>query len=370
MLNHIISDRIKREGPIPFREFMEMALFYPGYGYYTSPQTEIGAGGDFYTSSHIHPVFGAMLGKQIEEMWHSMERPDNFHVLEIGAGKGYLAFDMLKFLESSPVFDALLYTIVEINPHVKKKQEKLLESFSHKLSWLASLAESPPITGCIITNELLDALPVNILCAEGGKLQEVYVTINSKKFCEVLFDCRPALLDYLAEFAVTFPPGYRSEINLGIKPWLQEAFRVLREGFVCTIDYGYPSWDYYSPARTKGTLMCYYQHQVNENPYEHIGMQDITAHVNFSSVKKWGEQAGFSTAGYCPQGTFLVSLGIDTVLNGMLNAGEHPVEGFKKVSSLISPEGLGESHKVLIQYKGERKPRLSGFSLRNRVDIL
>ena len=370
MLKRIIADRIQRDGPISFRKFMELALYYPEYGYYTSPDTDIGCRGDFYTSPHVHPVFGAMIGRQIEEMWRTMDMPDEFHIIEAGAGKGYLAGDMLAYFKDTRFYEAVRYTIIEINPHIQEKQQSLLAPFRNKIQWAASLSETAGITGCIVSNELLDAFPVHRICMDDGTLREVCVTIEGDTFTEVLCECSAELKNYLDDYAIILPAGYRTEINLELRNWLQSFSAALAEGFIFTIDYGYPAWEYYSPARNRGTLICYYQHQVSENPYDNIGRQDISAHVNFSAVKKWGEACGCATIGYCPQGTFLVSLGIDSVLQDGYNKSEDVSPGHGRVSALISPEGLGESHKVLIQYKGSRKPQLSGFSLRNRVDAL
>jgi SAM-dependent MidA family methyltransferase len=140
----------------------------------------------------------------------------------------------------------------------------------------------------------------------------------------------------------------------------------LSEGFVLTIDYGYPAWDYYSEERNRGTLLCYREHQVCEDPYQNIGDQDITAHVNFTSLKKWGEELGFRTLGFCPQGTYLISLGIDEVITELYGDSPDPFD-IARIRGLILPQGMGESHKVMILYKGKGNPALRGFDLRNQV---
>ena len=370
MLKQIIAERIRREGAISFRDFMEMALYYPEYGYYTSADTEIGCRGDFYTSSHVHPVFGALIGRQIAEMWEVMGKPDSFHIIEMGAGRGFLAHDMLSYLRETEFFDALTYVIVEINPHIKKKQEEQLSGFNKKTQWVSSLTQISPVIGCVFSNELLDAFPVHLISSKGGRINEIYVNIENDEFYEVYKECRPEVINYLSEFGITLPPDYRSEVNLDIKDWLKDAAITLREGFIFTIDYGYPTADYYSPSRTRGTLLCYYRHQVNDNLYQQVGEQDISAHVNFSAVNKWGEEYGFEPVGFSSQGTFLVSLRIDEVLQERYAAEESSEPGRNTVSQLVSPAGLGESHRILIQYKGKQKHELGGFSLRNRLNTL
>ena len=176
--------------------------------------------------------------------------------------------------------------------------------------------------------------------------------------------------EYLKEFSINLPEGYRTEINLRIKDWLRELNEAMSEGFVLTVDYGYPAPDYYSEERNRGTLLCYYRHQVTEDPYINIGSQDMTAHVNFSSLKKWGEELGLTTLGFCQQGTFLVSLGIDEIIQELYaNSNDYLFE-VAKIKRLIFPGTLGETHKVMIQYKGKGNPELRGFSMKNRKNRL
>ena len=349
---------------------MEMVLYYPEYGYYTSADTEIGCRGDFYTSSHVHPVFGALIGKQIAEMWEVMGKLDSFHIIEMGAGRGFLSHDMLSYLRDTEFYDVLSYVIVEINPRLQEKQKQQLSGFKQKTQWVSSLTQISPVIGCLFSNELLDAFPVHMINIHDGKINEIYVNIENDEFYEVYKECKPEVINYLSEFCITLPQDYRTEVNLDIKDWLKDAAITLREGFIFTIDYGYPAADYYSPERTRGTLLCYHRHQVHDNLYQQVGEQDISAHVNFSAVKKWGEEYGFKPVGFSSQGTFLVSLRIDEVLQERYAAEENSASGRNTVSQLISPAGLGESHRILIQYKGKQKHKLGGFSLRNRLTTL
>ncbi len=376
-LKENIIERIKKEGPIKFETFMDMALYSPGLGYYTRDATKIGRPGDFYTSSHLHPIFGAMIGRQMEEMWDLMGRPEVFRIVEMGAGMGYLAADMLEYLKtrgrqqgvnSGAFFEHISYSIIELNPSVKAQQQMLLKDYSDMIAWFSGLEELGPVVGCLFSNELLDAFPVRMVEMD-GEVMEVYVTVKGDEVVEVKRPCGDDVREYFREFDVELPEGYRTEVNLRLKGWLRNISETLSEGFVLTIDYGYPAWDYYGDDRNRGTLLCYYQHQVNEDPYQHIGEQDLTAHVNFSAVKKWGQEFGLITAGFCPQGTYLVSLGIDEVMTGLY--GDSPdLFGAAKIKSLILPQGMGESHKVMIQYKGAGGPKLRGFSLRNQAGKL
>ncbi|MDI6889501.1 MAG: SAM-dependent methyltransferase [Thermodesulfovibrionales bacterium] len=372
-LEQKIIEKIRKEGPITFETFMEMALYEPWLGYYASDKTEIGRVGDFYTSPHLHPAFGAMIGKQIEEMWEVMGNPpeaDDFHVIEIGAGAGYMCKDILDYLTKRDFFNSLTYVIVEHSPFMQHKQEKLLEGFLHRVKWCSSLKEVGSIRGCILSNELLDAFPVHLVEME-DELREIYVSVDKDTLVETKGNLNTdAIADYLNEFSIELKKGYRTEINLRIKDWLRSVDEVLSEGFILAIDYGYPAQDYYSDDRNRGTLFCYYKHQMNEDPYKNIGEQDITSHVNFSSVKKWGEDIGLKTLGFCQQGAFLIALGIvEMVKERYGNTPDYLFE-VAKIKGLILPGTMGETHKVIVQYKGRGSPELRGFSIRNQVDRL
>jgi len=368
-LQQKIIRRIKSEGPVTFRTFMEMALYEPELGYYTSQKTRIGRSGDFYTSSHLHPAFGIMIGKQIEEMWEIMNKPSDFQIVEMGSGAGYLCKDILDYLKNRELFNSLNYTIVELNPAMKTSQQNLLTDFSGKIRWVSSIRELNNIKGCILSNELLDAFPMHII-EMNDEIKEIFVSTDNEKLTEIKgAPSTSGITDYIKEFSIELEKGHRTEINLEIKKWLGEINRALTEGFILTIDYGYSSEDYYSEDRNKGTLLCYHEHQVTEDPYQNTGEQDITAHVNFSSVKKWGDELGINTIGFCPQGTFLVSLGIDEVIaeiHKIHKNSDYPFE-VARIKKLILPGTMGETHKAIIQYKGSGKPALRGFTIKNRL---
>ncbi|RJQ43947.1 MAG: SAM-dependent methyltransferase [Nitrospiraceae bacterium] len=380
-LEKIIIEKIKNNGPITFENFMDMSLYYPGLGYYASAGNKIGREGDFYTSPHLHPVFGAMIAKQLVEMWTFMEQPPVFHAIEMGAGTGYLCKDIIDHLNRSSSGEdkhfskSLRYVIVEPYQYVEELQRKVIGKFDKNVMWVKSLTDatetfSEGLTGCILSNELLDAFPVHLIEME-DELKEIYVDFDGSHFIEVKNKVSsPELTHYLREFSASLQPGYRTEINLRIKDWLKHLNGVLAKGFIFTIDYGYAANEYYSEERSKGTLLCYHRHQANENPYQYIGEQDITAHVNFSSLKKWGEELGFKTAGYCPQGTFLVASGIDEVIHELYSSEPDYLFEIARIKGLIFPQGMGETHNIMVQYKGERSQVLRGFSLRNNAGQL
>ncbi len=362
---------IKTQGPVTFEQFMAMALYDPGFGYYNTESGKIGRAGDFYTSSHLHPVFGAVIGRQIKEMWNMMDRPEKFLVVEMGAGAGYFCKDMLDSLRHTDFFEALHYTIVERSPVMRDNQQKLMREYPGRVDWISDLGEISNVTGCIFSNELLDAFPVHLVRMEDS-LREIYLDYDDEKgFIERAGDLSSEEIShYFKEFSIDIGKGYTTEVNLRIRDWLTQLNEVLKRGFVFTVDYGYPAWDYYSEDRNRGTILCYHRHQISENPYENIGEQDITAHVNFSAVKKWGEETGFQTAGYCGQGVFMVSLGIDDDMKRIMESTSDFIFEISRIKKLILPQGMGESHKVMIQYKGIKAPKLRGFSIRNQMKTL
>lgn len=381
-LEEKIIERIKKEGSITFEAFMEMALYEPELGYYTSPKTLIGRRGDFYTSPHLHPIFGAMLGRQLIEMWMVLGKPSEFHAVEIGAGAGYLCKDIFDYLhkpskaaevseDKNDFLESLRYVIVELNHHIEKRQKELLVDIAKEITWINSLKNLPHgIKGCIFSNELLDAFPVHIVEME-DELKEIYLTIDGKQIIEQKQDVSTTdITDYINQFSIEIPHGYRTEINLTIRNWLREIVSILSNGFLLTIDYGYTTREYYDEERSKGTLLCYHKHQTNEEPYKNIGEQDITAHVNFSSLKRWGEESGLKTIGCSAQGTYLIASGIDEVIRELYADSPDYLSEITKIKGLILPQGMGESHMVMIQYKGEGSPELRGFSLRNQKDRL
>jgi len=370
-----IVGQIKKKGPITFECFMSMALYDPEFGYYNTESGKIGRTGDFYTSSHLHPVFGTIMGRQIYEMWNLMGRPENFSLVEMGGGAGYFCKDLLDSLGSvdkfADFFRALKYTIIERSPALRNKQQGLLSDFSDKIEWLSSLSDCGSIKGCIFSNELLDAFPVHLVRMD-DTLREIYLDFDEEKgFVEIAGDLsNKEILPYFRDFSLELRKGYTTEVNLRVRDWLREINEVLDKGFIFTIDYGYPAWDYYSDDRDRGTILCYHKHQINENPYQNIGEQDITAHVNYSALKKWGEDIGIKTAGFCGQGVFMVSLGIDEDIKKIAEGPEDFVFEIARIKKMILPQGMGESHKVMVQYKGVELPRLQGFSIRNQIKTL
>lgn len=374
-LKDIIKNVIRSQGPITFERFMDMALYYPGKGYYAASRHRIGRAGDFYTSPHLHEMFGSILARQIEECWKLLGHPRDFTVVEQGAGRGYLALDLLNYLKGRDCYDCIRYFIIEFSQQEQEFQKNLLHQHAEKVNWADGLDEIGHFWGCYLSNELVDALPVHVVRME-SELEEVYVDLDSDDFAESFGPpSTPEIAAYLDLHEIALGSGYRTEINLKVRPWISTISEYLDEGFVITIDYGYDARDYYREERDRGTLLCYFRHQIRENPYDNVGEQDITAHVNFSDIMKKGQDAGLQTLGYCAQGTYLVSMGLDEIIIEKYNPEViEPDENYQfemaKIKGLITPGGMGESHKVMIQYKGKKKFSLRGFAIRNRLHVL
>jgi SAM-dependent MidA family methyltransferase len=364
----IICDRVKQNGPITFKDFMEMALYHEKYGYYSKSYSPIGKNGDFITSPHTHCLYGALHARQIEEFWNILDR-GAFTVVEMGAGTGYLAKDILSFLSHREIFQSINYIIIEHKSEAVLYQKEILRPFINKVNWVKRLSDLDPVTGCLVSNELLDAFSVHLIQKESSGFKEVYIDFKDwDNHAEVIEKLSNAQLDeYVKELPSDIPEGYRTEVNLAIKTWSSEVSGIISKGFVVTIDYGYTRKEYFHPARNRGTLLAYRNHHVSEELYDRPGEQDLTAHVNFSDLHRWGKEVGFNTMGYVLQWAFLAGLDFEKTLKEVSGGKVDPFSPeLAAVKMLLLPQGMGESHKVLVQGKGvPANLALKGFSLRN-----
>lgn len=347
---------------------MELALYHPEEGYYTSGRCLIGREGDFYTAPDVSPLFGAMLARQMVEMWKVMGEPERFDLVEFGPGKGTLARDILTYIkaEHPRFFSALTYYGVEVSPSFAVQQQEILsrsfDSENVKICWVKDLSligSESGITGCIFSNELIDAFPVHRVRKVAGKLKEIYVGLEEGGFMELPGPLsKPQLGTYFSELGAELEDGQTAEVNLNALDWLKKVAANLRRGFVLTIDYGLETRELYDPVRFDGTLRCFSKHCLTTDPYQRPGQQDITAHVNFSALIKWGENYGLLTAGLVPLARFLINLGLLETVEGQDDFQYNP-EALKKtmaIKQLIMPHGMGSIFKVLIQYKGLTEP--------------
>lgn len=370
-LRRFILSQIEKRGPLPFSQFMAWCLYHPEYGYYQSKGTRIGKEGDYYTSPSVSPLFGHLIAKQLFQMAEILGG-ENFDVVEMGGGRGFLCEDIIDWAKkNSPVFyQHLRYHLIETSaPFLREQRERLSEKEREgRVFWIdpKTFGEGKAqIQGCFLSNELVDAFPVHRVILDQGNLKEIYVTQRNGQFEEQWGEpSDPRIASYFRSMDITLQEGQKAEVNLLALEWMERVARCLERGFVLTIDYGCLSEELYAPNRREGTLLCYFQHQASENSYERLGEQDITSHVNFTSLIRKGEEVGLRFTGLVPQYRFLIGLGI---LEQMETLGRElsELDGLKlrlSLKNLIEPEmGMGEAFKVLVQHKGMDQPRLDGL---------
>ena len=370
-LRKFILSQIEKRGPLPFSQFMAWCLYHPEYGYYQSKGTRIGKEGDYYTSPSVSPLFGHLIAKQLFQMAEILGG-ENFDVVEMGGGRGFLCEDIIDWAKkNSPVFyQQLRYHLIETSaPFLREQRERLSEKEREgRVFWIdpKMFGEGKvQIQGCFLSNELVDAFPVHRVILDQGNLKEIYVTQRNGQFEEQWGELSdPRIASYFHSMDITLQEGQKAEVNLLALEWMEKVARCLERGFVLTIDYGCLSEELYAPNRREGTLLCYFQHQASENSYERLGEQDITSHVNFTSLIRKGEEVGLRFTGLVPQYRFLIGLGI---LEQMETLGRElsELDGLKlrlSLKNLIEPEmGMGEVFKVLVQHKGMDQPRLDGL---------
>jgi len=376
---------------ITFAEYMDLALYHPQHGYYATNEVKIGKHGDFFTSPHLGADFGEVLAEQFVQMWEIIGKPDVFTIVEMGAGQGILAADILAYLQRQypKFFQVLEYLIVEKSAALKTEQEQHLADLKvvKWCNWDEISGNS--VTGCLFSNELVDALPVHQFVIDKGQIKEIYVAAEtdqqaegniSRKFVEVSGEVSTSKIAEYFDLvgidlsASAYTNGYRSEVNLAAISWITTVAEKLQRGYLLTIDYGYPAHRYYHPNRREGTLQCYYRHQHHNHPYLYVGRQDLTAHVDFTALEKQGKLCGLRLVGLTQQGLFLMALGLgDRIAALSTNYTEVlDLAAFLRrreaLHQLIDPMGLG-GFGVLVQCKGlsenERESKLKGLIVPN-----
>jgi SAM-dependent MidA family methyltransferase len=376
----VIEDRIENslQRRITFADYMELVLYHPEHGYYASSAERISKGGDFLTSPHLADDFGEMLAIQLYQIWQILGEPQLFNIVEMGAGQGLLAAQILDYSHRvyPDFFRSINYIIIEAAPAMIIAQQARLKDLPVRwCEWTELLDRS--IVGCFLSNELIDALPVHQVTVVENKLQEIYVNIGDKDrvFIETIGDlstdrlAKYWQLNHINLLSGKYPDGYRSEVNLAALGWLEQVFKKLQRGYLISIDYGYTADRYYNPIRSQGTLQCYYQHAYHNDPYINIGNQDLTAHVDFTALQNQGELLGLHTVGFIPQGMFLMALGLGERIAAISSSGEDIQSLLRRrqnLHQLIDPMGLGKFG-VLIQSQGltskEQEILLTGLSI-------
>jgi SAM-dependent MidA family methyltransferase len=364
-----IASEVTASGPIPFVRFMELALYHPQFGYYMRPSEpatqRIGWKGDFYTSSDVHPMLGQALAKQVEQMDRLLGQPSPFTIVEMGPGKGLLARHILSISQRDyrSLFHRLHYVLIERSPAMREAQRHALAPWLDRpdlITWVDDLAQIPPhsLTGLCLSNELVDSFPVHRIQVTARGIEELWVDYRDGRFVECLNPLSSnQLASHLRRIPSNWPEGYRTEINLHALDWMADVAQRLHRGFALTIDYGHTAQDLYSVDRKRGTFLCYRQHTTSENPFLHVGEQDMTAHVDFSSLATAGQEQGLQTTGFTNQMSFLMGLGIEQMLTGLSQDSPELTAAIQ----LLRPNGMGTTFKVLVQHKAVPSPKLDGL---------
>ena len=383
-LCNFIAQKIKEnsQNRITFADYMNWVLYHPEYGYYSINKPKLGAEGDFVTSPYLGSDFGEMLAEQFFQIWEIMDCPNAFTLVEMGAGQGILASDILLYLKKKypDFFKSLNYIIIEKSNFLKAQQQHQLKktlSDSISIQW-CDLEDIPNnnIIGCFFSNELVDAFPVHQIIVQDQQLQEIYITLDSEvKFKEIIAELSTEkITDYFKLIDIdlcsnSYPERYRTEVNLAALDWIKTLVTKLNQGFILTIDYGYTAQRYYLPSRKEGTLQCYYQHSHHNDPYLNIGRQDITTHVNFTALQLYGKDWGIDGVGFTQQALFLMALGLGDRISALSQPSNYSISEILQrrecLHSLIDPMGLG-NFGVLLQSKGlslsQQQIPLKGFS--------
>jgi SAM-dependent MidA family methyltransferase len=360
----LLQQQISSQGPIPFVDFMAQALYHPEHGYYMTPRQRIGKQGDFFTSSSVHALFGQLVARQLVQMWELLGQ-DRFSIVEQGAGEGHFALDILAALqtEAPEFYRQLDYVLLEVSPDNRRRQQAVLAEHVERVRW-AEFEQLENLEGCFLSNELIDAFPVRLLEKQQGEFREVFVDCDEQgKLQEVLQAPSDAAVSAHFDWLGVQPiAGNRFEVNLAAVDWMRQVAGVLKRGFVLTIDYGYPAEELYAPFRRDGTLMCYRQHQADENPLLDVGEKDLTSHVDFTALQKAGAEAGLDCLCFIEQYRFLLGLGfVEALMDLQMKATDEQQARALRLSlkNLIMPEGgMGETFKVLIQGRRVGSPVL------------
>ncbi len=356
-----IEQEIRQGGPIPFSRYMELCLYDPELGYYSRPAEKFGRAGDFYTSSDVHAVFGRLLARQFEEMWRVLGSPERMELLELGPGRGLFARDVLDWSEKKfpDFFRTVHYTLVERSPALRRSLHTRLSQ--HLATGRASIIDtsragtrvralSTEVPLIVVANEFLDALPVEVVSAEGS----LRLAVENGRLVEKWVPASTAELEFLDRYGVHPGPGDRTEICFEARQHMEALAEAIERGFFIVIDYGYTREEQLA-GRHLGTIMTYREHTASPNPYEVPGEQDITGHVNFTALVAAAEQNGVQTHRLLTQSQFLMGIG---EVNQFADAFEEcrlPQERAKvalQLKHLVTPAGMGETFQVLVASKG------------------
>jgi SAM-dependent MidA family methyltransferase len=346
---------------ISFARYMELALHEPELGYYAGGARKLGAGGDFVTAPELSPLFARTLARQLAELLEPGEA-----ILEFGAGSGALAAALLEELRA-PGAAGPPYFILETSAQLRARQR---ERLGDRARWIERMPAG--FRGVMIANEVVDAMPVHAVAWTRGRILERGVCANEGTLAWCDRPAEGAVLAAAQAIAVELPPSgrYESELALVARAWMRLAARALERGALLVVDYGFPAPEFYHPQRSMGTLRCHYRHRSHDDPFHLPGLQDITAHADFSALARAARDAGLEVLGFCSQANFLVNCGITDLLGKEDAADARRYAPLAAAANrLLSPAEMGELFKVLAAGKGVTRP-LRGFSRGDRSHAL
>jgi len=370
---HIREFIAAQGGAIAFDTFMRLALYAPGLGYYSAGATKFGGDGDFVTAPEISGLFSRCVARQAAEILTD----GGGDILELGAGLGTLAADVLTELATLDCLPAHYY-ILEVSADLAERQRARIErlpqaqGLAQRVQWLDRWPERP-MRGVVLANEVLDAMPVSRFVLRGPpgqqRVRALGVTAAAEGFawCELdpPAELEQAVTAVVEALPAPLPDGYVSEICLAFQPWLSSLAAQLEQGVALLIDYGLSRAHLYHPERTSGTLRCHFRHRAHDDPFVNVGMQDITAWVDFTRVAEGAEAAGLDVLGFATQAAFLIDAGMESLLTtGMQQAEGDPRQQARlagEARRLLLPGEMGEIFKVIALGRSHDAP-LSGFS--------
>jgi SAM-dependent MidA family methyltransferase len=358
-------------GWLSFERFMELALYAPGLGYYSAGSRKIGAGGDFVTAPQMSDLFSRCLARACAEV---LARTGG-QILELGAGTGRMAAALLRELAAGGVLPER-YAILEVSADLAARQRALLaelpQHLRERIVWLERLPERP-LQGVVLANEVADALPCRRFVVRGGVVRELGVGLTAAgefQGSEAPADASlaAACAGLIEDLGAPLPEGYTSEVCLRVQPWIATLAECLGQGALLVFDYGLPQRHYYHPQRSAGTLRCHFKQRAHDDPYINVGVQDITAWVDFTRVAQAGTAAGMSLAGFATQAAFLLASGLEEFVAAARDDLERArLSG--EARRLVMPEEMGEAFKVMALTRELGQP-LSGFALQDLRDLL
>ena len=385
-LRQKIEQEIRERGPIPFSRYMELCLYDPELGYYSRNAEQFGKAGDFYTSSDVHAVFGRLMARQLEEMWRALGSPEQIEILELGPGRGLFAQDVLDWSEKkfSGFFRALHYSLVESSPALRQRLQATLNTHfrsgkasfpqrrkppSYERSYgtaeavpddvVFARALAPEVPIIVFANEFFDALPVEVLSPQG----ELHIAEKDGRMLETWHPASVEELEFLDRYSVHPETGERIEAPLIAQRYMSQIAAAVKCGFIIAIDYGYTRQELLT-GRHRGTVTAYRKHSASANPYEAPGEQDITAHVNFTSLADAAERNGMQVQPLLTQSQFLMGIGEQ---NQFADAFEEcrllqeRAKGALQLKHLVTPSGMGESFHVLVASKDVDPAKVAGL---------